>query len=90
MWDIIYDRSQPHGVFYRSIDGAAWTIWGWSSKRAKTAVGIHEMSDRYTHDKVFPKMMSYPYKMKDIRQVVVPLDEIELGDQTDCILQIMN
>ena len=90
VWDIIYDRSQEHGTFYRSIEGAAWTIWGWNIKRAKTSVNFHELGDKQTGERVFPRAMVHPYKLNEIRQVIDPLDETELGHQTGKIVQILS
>ena len=89
VWDIIYDRSQEHGTFYRSIEGAAWTIWGWNIKRAKTSVNFHELGDKHTGERVFPRAMVHPYKLNEIRQVLDPLDETELGNQTSKIVEIL-
>ena len=75
VWDIIYDRSQEHGTFYRSIEGAAWTIWGRNSKRVKTAVNFHELGDKHSLDKAFPRAIAHPYKINEIRQVLDPLDD---------------
>ena len=47
------------------------------------------MGDKHTGERVFPRAMVHPYKLNDIRQVLDPLDETELGNQKSKIVEIL-